>query len=148
MTSVPLISTTDPPDAGAGDRLEGFSADELWVAATHPAPQVAVVQAVGDIDLGTAPRWARVLTETCAQLAEQARPQLACDLTGVTFLGASGLAVLAELADQTERAGIDLVLVVDTRPVRRALELTALDRVFRIECGLLDALGVHAGRDR
>ena len=57
---------------------------------------------------------------------------LVCDLSGVDFFGASGLSVLLETGCRAAAAGIELRLVVATRPVRRILELTALDRAWPV----------------
>lgn len=116
----------------------------LVVAATTPAPGVVVVRAIGEIDLLTAPGWRRVLvgairiaspaSEAVAPLpGSGTRSLLVCDLSPVTFLGASGLDVLVELDELGTRHGIDLRVVAASRHVRRVLQLTGLDRRFRVE---------------
>lgn len=168
MTSSPHPLLTTTHSAGPDDDVDGGGelADELTVAVTYPAATLALVRAGGEIDRLTAPRWARALAGACAAisfLAEEASadsrpragdgrhgagpaptPRLVCDLSGVTFLSAAGLAVLVELSDLAARGGVELRLVVATRRVRRVLELTGLDREFRIErrlFGVLDASG-------
>ena len=132
----------------------------LVVSATVPRSGVVVVRAVGEIDLLTAPGWRRVLTGAVRVLASEtfaaarpgleglgwdssdldgaggpaARPvpRLVCDLSPVTFLGASGLGVLVDLAVDTAQAGIALRVVAGNRRVDRALHLTMLDRRLAI----------------
>ena len=148
-------------DRGGHDELvEGDEfAEELVVTLTYPSARLALVRAAGEIDRLTAPRWARALADACAALTllgedapagsrpgatdglhagGRARsPRLVCDLSGVSFLGAAGLAVLVELSDLAARGGVELRLVVNTRAVQRALELTDLEREFRLERRLL-----------
>ena len=110
---------------------------------TAPGAGVVVVRAVGEIDLLTAPAWRRMLasgaqvltstppaprTEASVRPADRLVPRLVCDLSPVTFLGATGLTVLVELADQCTRTGVDLRVVAGNRRVSRLLAHTALDR--------------------
>ena len=160
--------TPDRPDAG-GPQAYGQAAGPadldpppLVVSTTYPAPGVAVVRAVGEIDLITVGPWSWALAEARGQLAAmttrarepgqvvgQGRgPRLVCDLTGVEFLGAKGLAVLDELAEHTQRLGVALRLVADTRPVRRVLEVTGLDRTLPLEPHLFAAISGPAGPAR
>lgn len=156
-----------PDDAvTAGRGRWGERLDELLVSVTYPAADLALVGAAGEIDRRTSPRWARTLAEACAALTllagappagSHSRPgdrlhgrgpatarRMVCDLSEVTLLDAAGLGVLVELAGLAARGRIELRLVVATRPVRRVLELTGLDREFRVERRLLDALDTSA----
>jgi anti-anti-sigma regulatory factor len=131
------------------------------VSATAPRTGVIVVRAVGEIDLLTAPGWRRVLTAVTRMLGSappqptraptDARrgpahraPRLVCDLSPVSFLGASGLSVLVDLAEHTSRAGIELCVVAGTRAVRRLLEFTALDRHLAVSPRLDSAVASTA----
>jgi anti-sigma B factor antagonist len=116
----------------------------LAIATTAPRRAVLVVRAVGEIDLLTAPAWRRVLTTATRALAatrlDDAAPELVADLSPVTFLGASGLDVLVELAEQTARHHVRLRVVATGRRVRRPLQLTGLDRHLAVETRLEDAV--------
>jgi anti-anti-sigma regulatory factor len=129
---------------------EGFA-----VFCGRPRPGVAVVRAVGEIDLITAPGWARALRQACDQLAATtpdpapgrgpaagARSRLVCDLSGVEFLGVSGLAVLDRTGEHAGACGVELRLLAATRRVRRILELTGLDRAWPVDARLTDAVTV------
>lgn len=125
------------------------------VSTTAPRTGVVVVGAVGEIDLLTAPGWRRMLTaaagmagsappepteprtDTSTGLAHRGpAPRLVCDLSPVTFLGASGLTVLVELAAYSTQIGVDLRVVAGNQPVRRLLERTALDRHLMVDTRL------------
>ena len=135
----------------------------LVLAATAPRPGVVVVRAIGEIDLLTAPCWRRMLsaatrvaTASSSEAPEhrvdipdiggrpepRPRPRLVCDLSPVTFLGASGLAVLVDLAEYARCCGdTDLRVVVAGGHVLRVLRLTGLDRRLTIEARLDQAVG-------
>lgn len=126
---------------------------------TAPGTGLVVVRAVGEIDLLTAPAWRCLLTSAVQVLtsappgprtvgsvgpADRLVPRLVCDLSPVTFLGATGLTVLVELAEQCARIGVDLRVVAGNRRVSRLLEHTALDRHLTTTSRLDEA--VVAGR--
>jgi anti-sigma B factor antagonist len=52
------------------------------------------------------------------------------DLTEVTFLSSAGLGFLLRQTEATRRAGRMPVLLGATRPARRVMELTGVDRLF------------------
>jgi anti-sigma B factor antagonist len=74
----------------------------MTLTVVQAGTSAVVVEVVGDIDLHTAPQL------QAAVEAEFARPdaeQVIVDLTGVRFLGSSGLGVLADLAARAPSAG-------------------------------------------
>jgi anti-sigma B factor antagonist len=122
-----------------------------------PRAGVVVVRAIGEIDILTAPAWRRTLDAAARFAASPAppgpasgappvgvagghTPRLVCDLSATTFLGATGLAVLVDLAAQTTSAGVDLRVAAGSRPVRRLLGLTGLDHHLATETSLDDAV--------
>jgi anti-sigma B factor antagonist len=124
----------------------------LAIATTAPRPSVLVVRAIGEIDLLTAPAWRRVLAAATRSLAstrlDDAAPELVCDLSPVSFLGASGLDVLVVLAEEAARRRVRLRVVAPGRRVRRPLELTGLDRHLAIETRLDEAVAPGWGATR
>lgn len=56
--------------------------------------------------------------------------QVVIDLSGVTFMGSSGLALLIEAARHADRCGVRFVLVAGHRAVLRPIEATNLNRIF------------------
>jgi len=98
---------------------------ELTVAAIHGGWMVA-----GEVDANAAP----TLTE--ALLADRIDidgPNLVIDLAGVDFIDSSGLAVLIATRRRVDDLGGELMLRRPSRTVRRLLEITHLDELFRIE---------------
>ncbi|GAA4558023.1 STAS domain-containing protein [Pseudonocardia xishanensis] len=89
----------------------------------------------GEIDTLTAPL---LRTELDSRIPEA--PLVVLDLSGVTFLGSAGLAVLVAAKDQVERAGHTLRLVCGSRIVTRALEATGLLGLFDVADGVTEAL--------
>lgn len=88
------------------------------------------VVATGEIDLSTADD---LLAAVCG-VVDAGPEQVAVDLSGVTFFGSDGVRCLvagrqyaADVAD-----GVELVIVRPSEPVRRVLEVTALDTVLRV----------------
>jgi anti-sigma B factor antagonist len=95
------------------------------------AASVVVLRVSGEIDMLTAPELAGHL-ET--RLGGQTQPDgiVVLDLTGVTFLGSAGLAVLATARNSAVARNLDLRLIATTHEVLRPLELTGLHQVLTI----------------
>jgi anti-sigma B factor antagonist len=111
-----LLDPTKPrPSPGPG---------ELGVTFEQPDGRHALLVVEGEIDTMTADALERALTTLLAASSEA----LVVDLTAVTFLASSGLAVLIRAAHQAgERR---LRLVSTARAVRRPIEITGSDRLF------------------
>ncbi len=154
MTHRNVSEHSDVPAAGPCT-VDEQSTDGLTLALSRPRPGVVLVRVVGEIDLLTAPGWAQSLATAHQDLVEtitsstvdRARDddphpsRIVCDLTGVTFLGAAGLSVIAEAIDRAGDGAVGLWLVADTRPVRRVLHLAGLDRCVAVAARLSDAVG-------
>jgi hypothetical protein len=166
IVSIPVVPPRGvPPRDGvgaAGDPSGGGSGEWLTVTVSWPGAGVAVVRAVGEIDMLTVRPWARTLDDTCRRLARHdedprrcgdgarrgsGRARLVCDLTGIEFFGVSGLAVLVETAALAARAEVALRVVADSRPVLRFLQIAGLDHSLCIDAHLLTAI-THALRRR
>lgn len=108
----------DEPDAGA----------ELLDLAVYNEHGATVVAVIGELDMLTTPLLeSRVIDE----LAE-GPAALVLDLSGVTFLGSSGLALLVQTRERATERGIRLRLVAGSQPVNRPLTATGLDSLFDI----------------
>lgn len=111
--------------------------DSLAVAITRPGSGTAVLGVHGEVDTLTAPQ----LTTALADLLACPEDVLVIDLTGVTFLASSGLAVLIQAAHRAEerpggRSGARLRLVATSRAVQRPLEITGSDQLFDVYADL------------
>ena len=90
----------------------------------RPAAGQAVVAIEGEIDTLTAGALARALDD----LVADASAVLVVDLTDVTFLASSGLAVLIRAAHEAGERRLRVVSAA--RAVRRPLEITGSDQLF------------------
>ena len=100
-----------------------------------------VVSICGEADLHNAPEMERELLEVL-QLGGNS---VVVDFAEVGFIDSTVLGLLLRYQPRFRDRGGDLVLVSDDRRILRTLEITGLDRVFRIEQRLGDAVaGLHA----
>jgi anti-sigma B factor antagonist len=93
-----------------------------------PATGPAVLPLEGEIDLHVSPRIAAALNEMIA-----AKPkQLVVDLSRVSYVDSSGLAVFIEAMQNVEKYGGKFALAGLQETVRSIFEIARLDQVFRI----------------
>ena len=100
-------------------------------ASSNTAPRQSrsnVVPLKGEIDLHVSPR----IAVTLAQMIEKRPKQLVIDLTRVTYVDSSGLAVLIEAMQNVEKYGGKFAIVGVQKMVRSIFEIARLDQVFRI----------------
>ncbi len=116
----------------AGGRPSGA----LRVEIGRPRPGTATLAVSGELDTLTAPE----LDTALGELLGIQDAVLVVDLSGVTFLASSGLAVLIQAARRAEESGRALHLVVTSRAVRRPLEVTGSDQLFTLHPALDAAL--------
>ena len=91
----------------------------------------------GEIDIANA---SELRDELFAILSNQP-PGLIVDLTGVTYLDSRGVHVLLELAERMKVRHQQLRLVVpDTAPIKRVLQLTHLDQIVPLDATVEDAV--------
>ncbi|MDD7968692.1 STAS domain-containing protein [Actinomycetospora lemnae] len=108
----------------------------LTVAPTQPRPGLVLLRVIGEVDMLTARHLADVLHGSVTTVADDRDvagranepPAVVADLEGVTFLGASGLDVLADVNVAATARDVRLVLVATHRTVLHPIRLTALDR--------------------
>ena len=82
----------------------------------------------GEIDLHVSPRVAVSLRQMIAKKPKH----LVVDLSGVTYLDSSGLAVLIEAMQNVEKYGGKFALAGMQETVRSIFDIARLDQVFRI----------------
>lgn len=131
------------PDAAAPDPFGvGLPLD---TAMSRPRPGTILLEVDGEIDTATAPRLQAGLDEALdAADAEDSR--VVVDLTGVTFLASSGLAVLIGGARRLTALGGRLRLVAASRSVTRPLQVTGADALFDTFDDVASALSAEASR--
>ena len=96
-----------------------------------------VVSVTGEADMYAASDLEQELSEVLAQGAES----VIVDLDEVGFIDSTALGLLLRFQPRFRARGGDLVIVSGDRRVRRTFEITGLDRIFRIEHRIGDALG-------
>jgi len=100
-----------------------------------------VVSVTGEADMQTAPEIERELQD----VLRLGGRSVAVDLVEVGFVDSTVLGLLLRFQPQFRARGGDLVIVSDDRRVLRTLEVTGLDRIFRIERRLGEAVsGLYA----
>ena len=90
------------------------------------AEGVLVLRVVGEVDLVTVGR----LREQLQNYVPGEHRGVVLDCTGVSFLAACGIGLLAEIADRARAEGMALRLVAESRLVQRALEITLADQLI------------------
>ena len=98
-----------------------------------------VVEAVGSIDLCTAPELAGQLF---VALVEGTPLIVVVDLRQVDFLGAAGLSVLVAVDQRARAQQITVRVVAGTHAVCRALRVTGLDQTLMVYSELEPALAI------
>jgi len=115
--------------SGNGDHpvLAGSTVAVRITAAEDPGECVAVVE--GEVDLLSAP----LVAEHLASCVGGGCRRLTVDLSGVSFLGASGLSVLVAASEDLGRSGGLLVLHRSRPLTRRMFAITGIDQLPHIE---------------
>jgi anti-sigma B factor antagonist len=118
----------EPVQPGSPSTLDG-----LAITAESIGASWRVLHVAGEIDMVTAPALSAEVANQFASAGLAAGRVLVFDLTDVGFIGSSGLAVLADAAQQAEERSLSQVRVVAaSRAVRRAIEVTGMDGVLAI----------------
>lgn len=126
---------TVPPAIGDGDQTA------IETELTRPVEGLALLTVSGEVDTITVPRLSAAIDDLVADPA----PALVVDLTGVTFLASSGLAVLIRAAHRAGGDGRTLRLVTHGRPVLRPLQITGTDELFDLHTDLDTAVAAARG---
>lgn len=112
----------------------------LVLTADHSADHL-VVTVRGEIDYSTEDQLRRYLASSTTSLGARV---LVLDLTAVTFFGSAALAVLLEAADGAARNSTAVhplrVVVDDSRPVIRPLQISGVQSLIRLHHRLDEAL--------
>ena len=101
-----------------------------------PAEPRNVLPLSGEIDLNVSPE----IAETFNELVRSRPPRVVVDLTQVTYIDSSGLAVLIVGMQQVKEYGGKFALVGLQSDVRSILETARLDQIFTTYSALDEAL--------
>ena len=104
-----------------------------------------VVSVSGELDIATAGR----LGDELGRTSERGARRVIIDLVGLTFIDSVALGVLTEEARRLRASGGTCIVVSQDPRILRVFEITGLDRIFRIERSLAEAVdGVIDGVGR
>lgn len=73
------------------------------------------------------------LRATFSEISPYEGPDVVLDLTELTFLGSSGMGAIAQVHSELEAHGRHLTVRGASSAIRRAFEITHLDRVLDLE---------------
>ena len=110
--------------------------DEFRTAVASLTGELALVSVWGELDLYTAERLRARIDEAGAVGADT----VLVDLSEVSFVDSTSLAVLVQETKRLEGRGHSLVLVTNDPRTRRVVEVSGLNRVLRTFATLQDAL--------
>ena len=117
----------------------------LDTVVSRPLPGTVLLEVDGEIDTLTAPRLAAGLDEAL-EAGSADDTAVVVDLSGVTFLASSGLAVLIGGARRVASTGGRLHLVAASRSVTRPLQVTGADALFDVHTDVASAFAATAPR--
>ncbi|HYZ77128.1 MAG TPA: STAS domain-containing protein [Gaiellaceae bacterium] len=103
---------------------------------TQVGADAYVVSVAGELDIATAGR----LREELERAIGRGARRVIVDLIGLTFIDSVALGVLTEGARRLRADGGVCVVVSQDPRILRVFEITGLDRVFRIERSLAEAV--------
>jgi anti-sigma B factor antagonist len=127
ITGGNMISTAVPTQLSAvraNAVLLGMG--ELGLSSQTSADGYQVVSVSGELDIATAQQVYTYLSD----VIDRARTPVNVDLGGVTFCDASGLSVLARIANYAKEKGRQLKLTSARPSLLKIMRLTGLDALF------------------
>ncbi len=104
---------------------------------TMEKPEPSILSLEGEIDLHVSPQ----ISASLAALVDKKPPHLVVDLSKVSYIDSSGLAILIEAMQNVARYGGKFALSGLQESVRPIFEIARLDQVFRIFPDTASALG-------
>lgn len=110
------------------DQREDPRLPEITIKTCHAREHV-VVTVAGEIDLACSDQLLRALVDAVDRTPSPR--QLCCDLSGVTFIDSTGIAALVAAKHASENAGTEMMLAGALGHVRRVLDLTGVQGLFR-----------------
>ena len=91
-------------------------------------PEPIIISLDGEIDLHESPN----VRETLRPLIDKKVPRIYVDMSEVTYVDSSGLAVLIDAMQRIANYGGKFGLIAIRPAVRTVLEIARLDQVFRV----------------
>jgi anti-sigma B factor antagonist len=113
------------PPLSSGGSGEPKNGQVLTVRVEAVGPRASVVSLAGELDLSTIPNVEK-------QLFDQLRshPAIVVDLTDVTFIDSSGIALLIQASRASGETGVLNTVVAEGSQVERVFRLAGIDRAL------------------
>jgi anti-anti-sigma factor len=127
----------DARNGGVPIPLNGGAEPPLDLRVRERGDGLVEVAVGGEIDFATHHSLLGVLTEEL----EHGHRRIVLDMSDVTFCDSTGLGVLVQVRQRASEGGGWLRVVAPTDAVRRALEITNLDRLIPAYPTVADAAG-------
>ena len=108
----------------------------LRITTTQLGSSAYVVSVTGELDVSNAQRFA----DECERVIGRGAMRMVVDLVGLSFMDSVALGMLTKAAKRIRSAGGECVVVVDDPRIGRVFGITGLDRFFRIERSLAEAI--------
>lgn len=125
-------AAAQPPPRATASRSAATSSQDaaasLTIDTEQSGPASVRVRLTGEIDLATAPQLRAALLSVI--LAAPPRTDVRVDLSGVTFVDATGVGVLVRANRAARRAGLGFAVAHPTGMVLRILEVLDLTEVL------------------
>jgi anti-sigma B factor antagonist len=109
---------------------------EFALTSAYLGGNAHVITVAGDLDYSTAPR----LRAELVRASDEGATEIVVDILKVPFVDSVALGVLVEASKRTCARGAGFTVVCDDRRIARIIEITGLDRTFRIHTTLHAAL--------
>ncbi len=128
MSPFPETPASDNSDSGGTTVSAGVRSEEPISLDVRALDGGVAVIVAGEVDMVTTPQ----LRDRVQKQIEEQPGVLVLELSGVSFLGSSGLAVLVETLEECRAQEIGLRLVCSSREVVRPMEATGLTELFEV----------------
>jgi anti-anti-sigma factor len=115
----------------------------LLEISTDLVGNTAVVHAMGEVDMSSAPTLRTELFKACDEVSESG--VLTVDLTGVVFFGSSGVGALLQTYRRCRAAGISLRTVAASGAALRTLQICGVVDMLDVRDSLASATRAQAG---
>lgn len=122
----PLPGVPAQRDISRRDKVRRGFVEQLGLSARTGADGYKVVSVTGELDIATAEQAYAYLSD----VIDRSKAPVSVDLAGVTFCDASGLSVLAKVANLAREKGRHLRLTSARPSLLKIMRITGLDKAF------------------
>jgi anti-sigma B factor antagonist len=95
-----------------------------------------VVSVTGELDVSNAKEF----EDECQRVIDLGATRMVVDMVGLSFIDSMALGALTKAAKRIRAGSGECVVVVDDPRIRRVFQITGLERIFRLERSLAEAI--------